>query len=658
MEGKYYNNAIVGNKNIRATFSDKGELLRLYYPNVDFKQFIDFYRVGVKVNDSSIIYLHEDINNKYKQNYVENTNILNTEIENTYFNLKITQTDYVMIKENVLVRKYLLKNNNKVDLNINFLINSKLLSNDNNMISAKINPNGLIQYEHDYSVVTFSQYMINGHRINDTKDHISSGILKDKDYIGMSNDSAVSYEIGTLKPGEQKEIVINILIQDNKEIKNIEEIEEKIDNLKKIDEKKQYNITEKYWTKYVERRNKIEITGFSQEIIEKMKKIYNRTILLFPLLQNEETGGISAAIEVDEKLSNCGRYAYCWPRDAVFVAKAFDILGMKKETEKFYKVFCKNTQSKNGMWEQRFFTDGKLAPCWGYQIDETASIIYGINEHFLITKDEKFVLDNLKMCENAIQFLFKYLAVIFEEKEEVDIVKKEIEEKAKEEGKQKDEIYKHPTYDIWEMEEGIHLYSLVCIYAAFNSMINMYEVAKVKYQENRLRIEQILKNTKKMNEEMENIKKYISSNLYDENTKVLRRNNKDGKMDISIIGAVIPFEVIGAKEKKMLNTIEKMNMTLRTYTGGYIRFEEDSYMRGANPWPIATLWMALYYIKVGEKSKAKECINFVTNSASQLGLLSEQVDNTTMQPNWVIGLRMVSCDVYYSINRIYEIIQE
>lgn len=71
-----------------------------------------------------------------------------------------------------------------------------------------------------------------------------------------------------------------------------------------------------------------------------------------------------------------GRYSYCWPRDSIYITKAQDFLKMEKETEKFYKVFCKMTQSKNGMWEQRFFTDGTLAPCWGYQIDETAGVIF------------------------------------------------------------------------------------------------------------------------------------------------------------------------------------------------------------------------------------------------------------------------------------------
>ena len=87
---------------------------------------------------------------------------------------------------------------------------------------------------------------------------------------------------------------------------------------------------------------------------ERIYDIYKRSILLFPLLTNNETGGIIASAEVDENFTQCGRYAYCWTRDAVFMTKALDILKMEKETEKFYKVFCKKTQSRNGMWEQRF----------------------------------------------------------------------------------------------------------------------------------------------------------------------------------------------------------------------------------------------------------------------------------------------------------------
>ena len=638
MNQKYYNDAIVGNKNIKATFSQRGELLRLYYPNIDYKQFIDFFRTGVKVNDSGIIYLHEDINNRYYQYYTEDTNILNTEIENTYFNLKIKQIDFVPIKNNILVKKYIIKNNNKVELDVKFLIHSKLLTNDNNMVSGRVINNGLIQYSHDYSFSIFSNNEINGHRINDTANYINQAELEDKDYIGMSSDSSISYNIGVMKPGENKEISIFILVNDNKELKNMETLEENIDKIKRMDFEKEFNQAKRYWRRYVENHYDLDCNEFNDETLEKIKKIYKRTILLFPLLQNEETGGIAATVEIDEKTSRCGRYSYCWPRDAVFITKALDNLKMTKETEKFYKVFCKNTQSKNGMWEQRFYTDGHLAPCWGYQVDETASVIFGIYEHYCKTQDLKFLSDNLKMCENAMTFLLKYLAFIFNEKEEIDVVKKEIEEKTKELGKERDKIYKHKSYDLWEMNEGIHLYSLASIFAAFNSMTKIYESVKEKYTENRLKLEQISKNIKKMEDEINNIKKYVAQNMYDENSKTLKRNIQDGKMDVSIIGSVYPFKMFEPTEKKILNTVEKINMTLRTYTGGYIRFEEDSYMQGANPWPISTLWMAIYYLKAGEREKAKSCISFVINSATDLGFLAEQVDNNTMKSNWVIGL--------------------
>lgn len=64
-------------------------------------QFIDYFETGIKINDSGIVYLHNDINNIYNQYYTEDTNILNTEILNTYFNLKIKQTDFVLLKDSV-----------------------------------------------------------------------------------------------------------------------------------------------------------------------------------------------------------------------------------------------------------------------------------------------------------------------------------------------------------------------------------------------------------------------------------------------------------------------------------------------------------------------------------------------------------------------------
>ena len=215
MNKKYLNEAIIGNDKIVASFSSKGEMLRLFYPTRDYKQFIDCMHTGLKVNDSAIIYLHEDINNIYEQYYTDDTNILNTKIKNTYFNLSILQTDFASISQNILIKKLIFTNENTIDLNVNFLIYSKLLSNSNNMIGAKIENNILMQYSHDYTYCIFSKTPILSYRLNNSQQEIKSGILKDKDYIGMAEDSAVSFDIGTLKPGESKEFEIIIYINNN-----------------------------------------------------------------------------------------------------------------------------------------------------------------------------------------------------------------------------------------------------------------------------------------------------------------------------------------------------------------------------------------------------------------------------------------------------------
>ena len=613
---KYLNEAIIGNKNVLATFTGKGELQRLYFPGRSIRQYIDFSHVGVKINDSDLIYLHDDINNIYKQYYDVDTNILNTEITNTYFELKILQTDFIPVKENVLVRRYTLINENSIDLNIKFLIHQGILSDTNNFVGCTEIDNGMVQYAHDFMISTFSKEQKTlSHQIHGSFNTIKSGEIWDKDYIGMSNESSVSYDMEIIKPEEKKQIDICVLLEPQPKI--MADFEAEIERIRRIDFNSEYTKTKAYWRKYVKSHDKLNMKEPKNSYEEKLADIYYRSILLFPLLTNSETGGIIASAEIDENFTKCGRYAYTWPRDAVFITRAMDILGMSAEVDKFYKVFCKQTQSKNGMWEQRFFSDGKLAPCWGYQVDETASVVYGVYSHYQYTKDEKFLKETLQMCEKAVDFLKRYVKDIIEKTNKY-----------------------HVSYDLWEMCEGIHLYSLSCIYASFEAMLRIYKALGKNvsdFENNRLKDEKVQKSKLEIEKLLVEIKKYINENMYDEERKSYVRNPEDRKMDISIVGTVTPFNVFTPKEKKVLNTIERINLSLRTYTGGFQRFEGDHYMNG-NPWPIANMWMTLYYLEKGEKTKAKETFDFVVKTVSKLNFIGEQVDNNTLSANWVIGL--------------------
>lgn len=640
MKKKYYNDAFIGNNNITASFSKYGELLRLYYPQPDYRQYSDFFLVGVKINDSGIIYLHNDVNNKYNQYYTENTNILNTEIENTYFKLRIIQTDCVMMKKDVLIKKYVFKNENNIDLNINFLAYSKVISSFNNMAGGLISDNALIQYSHNFTCAILAKERMLSHQLNNCERNISSGNIYDKDYIGMSPEAAVSYDLKTIKPGDSVEFNLIIYMKYDDEA-NINETIDEVNELRKINVNKEISSVESYWKKYLEKHDTLKLKNDGSEYMKKLINIYNRTILYMPLLINQKTGGISASLEVDEERDKCGRYSYCWARDGVWIYNGLDNLNFDEFSRKFYDIFLKKTQSKNGMWEQRFYTDGRLAPCWGYQIDETAIVVWGAYEHYKATSkakgknDTKFLKDNLKMFEKAMDFLEKYINFILGKEEKEDLVRIQLEKDYN--YKERDAIYKHPSYDLWEMNEGIHLYSISAIYCAFNSMIEIYNELSPLFVNNRLKQDDIILCKARYEGLMRDIKQYIMNNLYDKQKKVLIRNTTDRLTDISIIGSVIPFGVFDPNEKVVKNTVEQINMTLRTYLGGYLRFQNDTYIGGSNPWIISTAWMGLYYKKVGNIKAANECLRFIVNSATPLGFLAEQA-NSDLNEKWVIGL--------------------
>jgi len=610
MRTKYFNDGIVGNNNIKASFTKNGELIRLLYGAADYKQFVDLFHVGMKVNESGLIYLHNDVNNSYTQEYVKDTNILKTEIFNSYYKIKVIQNDFVPVDEKFLVRYYTFKNENTINLDVNLLAYSRIFTNLNNETAGYFRNNSLLQYNHDFTVCIFSDQKALSRQINDVDYNIMSGKIDGKDYIGMSQASAISFDIKTIKPGEEKTFCLYIYINKNKEKDLIRDLDREIDRIRELDEKNMFLQTKKYWRDFLKEH---DIMGICKNdlVSNKVKKVYSRSILLFPLLINKKTGGISAGIEVDEDKTKCGRYSFCWPRDAVFITKALDLVGMKDCSDDFYLKFCKMTQDKTGMWEQRFYTDGRLAPCWGYQIDETASVIYGVYDHFLFTNDIDFLDNSAEMCEKATEFLLKYTDDIFS-----------------------GQFKMQPSYDLWEMYEGYSLYSLSCVYGALVAMQKIYDIllSNGKINEN----VDVKKNV--LNDTAIRLKEYCIIKFYDDNKKTLVRNNNDRKVDISLLGATIPFNMIDIEDKLIKNTVEKINLTLRTYTGGYVRYEGDSYMGGYSPWPIATLWMAWYYLELGDVEMAEEIFSFVTNSASSHGLIGEQVNNDAMKPSWVIGL--------------------
>lgn len=337
-----------------------------------------------------------------------------------------------------------------------------------------------------------------------------------------------------------------------------------------------------------------------------------------------------AAPEVDEEFKRCGRYAYCWGRDAAFITTALDRCGLSDSAEGFYR-WAAQVQDDDGSWQQRFYMDGNLAPSWGLQIDETGSVIWGILKHYEATGDKEFLAGLWPCAKKGVEFLLSYL--------------------------DKETGLPWLSFDLWEERLGEHAYSSAAVCAGIEAgaviaktlgepetlaetWINAALKLREAIFENFCLPEQhrFARSTRvKLNgwgEEHTDARVWLKTN---DRSIVRDYSLRDDTPDISLLGLSVPFAIFPAGDPWMAATAETLEQRLTVQHGGIKRYENDGYI-GGNPWVIATLWAALYHIDRKSYAKAREYLQWAVGRATEQGLLPEQSDAVTGRPAWVIPL--------------------
>jgi oligosaccharide amylase len=383
--------------------------------------------------------------------------------------------------------------------------------------------------------------------------------------------------------------------------------------------------TEDFWLDYLKSGKEI-ITG-NRELDE----LYRRSLLTFKLMSDEQTGGLLAAPEMDEEFTKCGRYAYCWGRDAAFITSALDRAGYPKLVEKFYQ-WAVDAQANDGSWYQRYHLDGNLAPSWGLQIDEPGTLLWGMLQHYNLVKDKSFLEWAWAAIQKGADFLIEFV--------------------------DKENRLPRPTYDLWEERIGQHTYSCAAVYAGLKAAVEVDGILDKDYV-NRSEWE---RKAADMRNAIENVlwdpvqnRFYRAVNSTVQGwgfeghggKKEIVLNPKGYKkwvsaldimVDISLLGVSVPFEVMDPQHPKVESTAKAIEYHLTSpEIGGLKRYETDAYM-GGNPWILTTLWMALYHIRVENYEKAKEYLEWAAAHKTYLGFLPEQVDKYTGEAAWVVPL--------------------
>jgi glucoamylase len=579
---------VIGNGQMLATIGKRGELRHLFWPTIDYPQHVLASLPGMfysKKSTSKFAWL-TDPPWKQKQEYFENTNILLTAFSNSEAEINLTTTDLVLPDTNVLIRHFLFRNASLSDVFMRFFYYNDLAISETDIDDVAYyveKHDTIVHYKRNFYYVYGGTAESSGHQCGVHGE--GSDAFKDVYDSELSGDSLVLYEgtravnsclswdIGTLRSNEAKALSVLIVMGSNEEgiLKVLEE-----NRLRKIEE--HLKKTESFWKTWIGGFKR----DFSDELLNKMVK---RSLLVLKLLTDKNHGGIVAAPCMEPE------YRFCWPRDATYVAYALDKCGFYEESKKFYH-WCKRAQEPEGGLYQRYYIEAKIkGPCWSSQIDEIATVVWGIGKHFDSTADLGFIESMWSTIEKAANYMCASI------NPDTNLVQ---------------------SVGLWEEKFGSHTYSNAAVYGALETSAR---IARSMGKNNLY---------EKWNTAAEKVKSALLKLTWDsqKNLFIKTFNPKDESLDVSLLSLTFPFEVLPARDERMIKTALAIEKAFNYKVGGIGRYPRDAYYSG-NPWILASLWLALYYEKLKDENKMEQITRWTINHATDIGLLSEQVDKLT-----------------------------
>lgn len=329
------------------------------------------------------------------------------------------------------------------------------------------------------------------------------------------------------------------------------------------------------WTETIPR----DFYGLSDPVVQ---AYYNSLFILRSHLDHK--GGIVASLDSDMLINGKDSYAYVWPRDAAFVAITLDKAGYQGITKKFYE-FCLQVMHADGYLHHKFQPDMSLGSTWQSSIkqkdwlknkilqmpiqeDETATVIFGLWEHYKASNDIEFIESIYKpFIEKAAEFMLEF----------------------------RDKYTKLPiqSYDLWEEVSGVSTYTCCAVVgglkaaAKFANVLGKYNHAHA-YEETADELIEAMRNYL-FNKELNSFVRGIQV----EGLAVKKLN----VIDSSSLFGLWYYGVLPEDDPMYVGTLAAVEkyLHLKNGIGGFVRYQNDTYYKDQNvdtpnPWIVSTMW--------------------------------------------------------------------
>ncbi|KAL5608417.1 hypothetical protein FOBRF1_008914 [Fusarium oxysporum] len=395
------------------------------------------------------------------------------------------------------------------------------------------------------------------------------------------------------------------------------------------------------WTQFEslakERATKVLTESTLQGWSPAVTRMLRRSSLVWDVLTNRSTGGMIAGPDVQSGIASAPGYAAFWARDAAWALLGTVAIG-QYALSKSVLEFAWATQSPEGLWLHRHHTDHSVASSWGlHQIDETGIILHCFKKYIDATEDTAMLTKHWTGVEKAAEFLMN--------------------------SRDPQRGIPVPSVDLWEEREGFHLYTAASTIGGLRAAAALAEKLQSNSSGTKLWIS-VADDIQQRTEAQfwdERCGRFINSlensaalPMFDPerpelNAKVQQTmpqtsipqypNWRDQDVeavtythDISTIALAVPFGVLALDDPRIVATVDSIrNKLWNDQVGGLHRYDNDSY-GGGNPWPLATLWLAIYEGERGNKKEAKRLVEWVVDHSTVAGLVPEQVHRIEGHP--------------------------
>jgi GH15 family glucan-1,4-alpha-glucosidase len=327
----------------------------------------------------------------------------------------------------------------------------------------------------------------------------------------------------------------------------------------------------------------------------------NKSIDVICSLQ-EEDGGILATKGDDA-------YPFVYPRDASFMTMALNMYGMFDKSKNFYRFIAKATRPRGEIYQR--YNRGYPYVTQKGEADVAPIVIQGIYDTYRASGDLEFLRSMWDVTADGIGYV---LAKLDSQVGLVNTTRSVHENRTLEKG-----------FEIWANS------------AAVKGLLDASRTAQLLGHDNQ---------STEWKRSAGTLWKRMKEKLYDEETGLFIKNlRSDGsRLTSPDVAQLSPFYFGLCDDKEILRkTLDHLRKTLwNKAVGGVNRFEDFVVVRdwhwytggtGAS-WPLFTLWLARFYLRLGDSSSADDCLRFVSAASTAEMYIPEKVAPAAGYKEW------------------------